>query len=833
MQQSNSASRGWRGARRWFALAVIAAGVIVAAGTPQVASTMAILTDSQTAGANTVTTTQVQPPTALTVTRPATASVLSWTQTPSTFATGYNIYAAASTGGPFALVGTVSGRGTTTWTDPEPTRHRNTTYVVTALAYNWFSGNSNESAGVGQSYSSTVIGDGPLGYWRLGEASGASVLADSSGNNRPASRVGAATLGQPSLLGTNTDTSMTVDGSGSGASVPFNAAFNASTLTVEMWIKTPSATGQAYRALFTKDATLNNTAREFNLYAKSDDNVRVSGLYLDSMVLGRGDVTLAAPLPPNTVHHLVASATSGISRFYIDGVEQPPLNSWSKPTGLAFSSAGLSIGYGDASLHWTGGVDEVAFYSKLLTPAQVRAHYRAGTTPTQALEQSYAQQVGADRPLGFWRLGEAAGAATLFDATTGRRNASVSGTVALGQPSTVSTTSNTSAVFQSSSASRGLVPYDSAMSTNTVTVEMWIRTPANFAGVGAWRGLAVRANGIYRDYNFYAYSADGVNVTGLHMASTYLGASSATLSAPLAPNTVHHVAFTSNVGTQHYYLDGVEQPVTTVHSGPGAGSMSTQAFNIGAGDDPSWPWNGGIDEIALYNTVLSPTQMANHWNAGSQVPQNVQTAATPTDLTVRWDPPPVDDAYTGYRVYRGTTPQSMIAVGTVSGPVRRYTDGGMGAGTYYYSVAAITPAGEGARSAPVPVTTAQLTAGPPTWSTPGYTDGGLEVAELYAGTLHVHGWGVDCDNQALPTYVELFATPSGGGASVYLGRMWTGIYDAGMESISSVMKNTVYDGYVASPGSGTWTIKGQVADTVPTATNQRYPIINTIQVTIP
>ncbi len=70
---------------------------------------------------------------------------VSWTATASTFATGYNILRGTAAGGPFTLVGSVSGRTTVTFTDATGTLALSTNYyyVVASTFANWSSGNSN------------------------------------------------------------------------------------------------------------------------------------------------------------------------------------------------------------------------------------------------------------------------------------------------------------------------------------------------------------------------------------------------------------------------------------------------------------------------------------------------------------------------------------------------------------------------------------------------------------------------------------------------------------------------------------------------------------------
>lgn len=76
----------------------------------------------------------------------STAVNLSWTATSSTFADGYEIFRSLISGSAYTSIATVSGHGTTTYTDPSPLFATTYYYVVQATKSNWRSPNSNEAA---------------------------------------------------------------------------------------------------------------------------------------------------------------------------------------------------------------------------------------------------------------------------------------------------------------------------------------------------------------------------------------------------------------------------------------------------------------------------------------------------------------------------------------------------------------------------------------------------------------------------------------------------------------------------------------------------------------
>lgn len=78
---------------------------------------------------------------------------LSWTATSTTWASGHKVYRSTSSGGPFALIATVSPRTTTTYADQDATLSAGVTYYYQIRAYysttTWLSAWSNTASAAG------------------------------------------------------------------------------------------------------------------------------------------------------------------------------------------------------------------------------------------------------------------------------------------------------------------------------------------------------------------------------------------------------------------------------------------------------------------------------------------------------------------------------------------------------------------------------------------------------------------------------------------------------------------------------------------------------------
>ena len=67
-----------------------------------------------------------------------------WTATPDTYATGYDIFRSTTSGSGYVLIGSVAGRTNTTYTDTTVSAMTTYYYVVRARAAVWTSVNSNQ-----------------------------------------------------------------------------------------------------------------------------------------------------------------------------------------------------------------------------------------------------------------------------------------------------------------------------------------------------------------------------------------------------------------------------------------------------------------------------------------------------------------------------------------------------------------------------------------------------------------------------------------------------------------------------------------------------------------
>lgn len=206
------------------------------------------------------------------------------------------------------------------------------------------------------SYSTEVIADTPIAYYRLGEAAGATTTANTSGA-APAMAVGAnVTAGVAGALVADANTAFSFAG---GICSVTTSAFAVGTgdFSVEMICRSVQA-GAAVG------------------FGSSSGNAWWLGFNVGKATLAIGGGTNAGgtTVNDNNFHHVIATRTSGTVRIYVDGV----LDNTPSTNATSMNSTVAAIGgFEVVSFTWTGVIDEVAFYGTALSAARVLAHYRA------------------------------------------------------------------------------------------------------------------------------------------------------------------------------------------------------------------------------------------------------------------------------------------------------------------------------------------------------------------------------------------------------------------------------------------------------------------------
>lgn len=468
-------------------------------------------------------------------------------------------------------------------------------------------------------YATDIYSDGAINYWRLDESTGN--VGDLAGTDDMAVN-GGVTRGAAGAINGDADTADTFNGSDAFTATQ-TAKAGPNTFSEEMWFKTTTQSGGKIVGFGDKNTgTSGNYDR--HTYMNPDGTVTF-GVY------NNGSYTVTTPnaLNDGQWHYVVGSLSASGVTLYVDG----------KRIG---TNAGTTVGQsysgywrvgGDSpwngNAYFNGSIDEVAIYPAALSLDQVRKHYvdsgrSLGGVP--APTDTYGKAVYGDQPDSYFRLNESSGT-TAVDSSGNSSNGVYSGTETLGAPSPVAGSGGSAVTFDGNSGtmgSAGPIPGPSVYSE-----ELWFKTTTTNGG--KLIGFGNQQTGNSSSYDRHVYMDNSGQLT----FGTYTGV----MNTITSPNGY-------NDGQWHYVVasqgsDGMKLYVDNQLVGS-SGVTGQQAYNgyWRVGGDTSWAasnyFAGTIDEAAVYSSVLTPTQIAAHYNAASAV-NHAPTAAfdaTTSDLKV-------------------------------------------------------------------------------------------------------------------------------------------------------------------------------------------------------
>ena len=223
----------------------------------------------------------------------------------------------------------------------------------------------------------------------------------------------------------------------------------------------------------------------------------------------------------------------------------------------------------------------------------------------------YDATVMADSPVAYWRLGEAPGSLTVADFTGHGYTGTPLNGVVLGQAGAPFADPDTAARFDGSNDKID-VAYTADLNPASFTVECWAKV---MGGANTYRApVTSRDDGPARGYIFYAESNNRWGFwTGRSAAVGWN-----TLSGPgVAIGEWQHLVGTYDAATQvkRFYVNGSLMGTVT----DGVRLNTARPLRIGAGStegNGNYWFNGTVDEVAVYDTALSPDRIAEHYEAG-------------------------------------------------------------------------------------------------------------------------------------------------------------------------------------------------------------------------
>ncbi|WP_285706002.1 LamG-like jellyroll fold domain-containing protein [Microtetraspora sp. NBRC 16547] len=493
------------------------------------------------------------------------------------------------------------------------------------------------ATGSSSAYSAAVLSDAPTSFWRLGENAGPT--AYDYGGFTDVTQQSGVTYGAAGAINGDPDNSSHFNGTTSGFGVANSRVPATPSFTVEGWVKTTSTSGGKIVG-YGDAATGNSSSYDRHVYMDNAGRIWF-GVYPGAV----RTVNSAPGFNDGKWHHVVAtlSDTDGMA-LYVDGRRVGQ----NAGTTSAQSYSGYWRLGGDnlngwpnqpSSAYLNADLDEVAIYPTALSHAKVLDHYvasgRTSPIPT-APADAYGTAVYNTEPLFYWRLGEQSGTVAADASKGGVAGTYTASGITYGRPGAITGTTDKAVAVNNGA----VVSTASYGNPTTYSGELWFKTTTTSGGKIIGFGNA--ASGTSNNYDRHVYMRnDGKLVFG-----TYTGAFNLITSANgYNDGQWHHLVAAQGPGGMKLYVDG-----GLVGTNPQTGGENyTGYWRVGGDTLGSWPdrptsdnFNGEIDEVAVYGSVLSDAQVAEHWQKGSGngPPNQEPTAsftATCTDLECSFD----------------------------------------------------------------------------------------------------------------------------------------------------------------------------------------------------
>ena len=357
---------------------------------------------------------------------------------------------------------------------------------------------------------------------------------------------------------------------------------------------------------------------------------KLSLTYADGSKAQGPTVAVAAPGAGAVVRGSVALAAAASDdrrvdkvEFLIDGVLVA--TDTTEPFSATWSSTGVGNGSHAVAVRATDDAGNVTTSASAgISVDNTAAPTTSLTGPGVKTSVAYPNAVGADKPVAWWRLGEAAGATTALD-SSGNALSGTYSNVTAGVPGALVANTNTAASFPGVTDGKDqVVVADNDrldFGTGDFSVETWVRTKHN-----GERAIIGKSDGTLPNWRV-TVTDDGSNV-GRVRSVIEDGTVSRQVYGPairVDDGEWHHVAVVhQRASGTTIYVDGVGQ----FTAGAMTGSVSnTSALRIGdTGDYP--PLIGDLDEVALYPYALPASRVDAHHDSG--VVQGSTVRGTPT-----------------------------------------------------------------------------------------------------------------------------------------------------------------------------------------------------------
>ena len=463
------------------------------------------------------------------------------------------------------------------------------------------------TAGSVSDYARGVLEDGAADYWRLGESNGGTAI-DWAGWSDISLGAGV-TRGAGGAINGDANTATAFNGTNTGVGATQTQIQGPDTFTAEAWFNTTSSSGGKIIG-FGNNATADSGSYDRHVYMDNAGRV-IFGVYTGNAAT----LQSSAGLNDGQWHQVVASMGSNGMVLYIDGkliAKRADVTTGQPYSGFWRIGGDNLSGWPSrpASNYFQGSIDEVSIYPTVLGLSKVQNHFQASGRTLNlpaAPADNYGKAIFQAGPDLYWRVGESNGTTAADSGAAGNTGTYVTGT-ALGRPGAIAGVTNTAVGFDGSS---GLLSSDTQFSNPTVySEELWFNTTTTNGG--KLIGFGDSQTGLSSGYDRHVYMENSGQLTfGVWTGQT----NTITSPQPYNDGSWHHMVATQSSDGMKLYVDGQQ-----VGTNP---QTAAQVYNgyWRVGGDRTWgpqPYFAGtIDEVAVYSSALSPSEVSTHFALGA------------------------------------------------------------------------------------------------------------------------------------------------------------------------------------------------------------------------
>ena len=447
---------------------------------------------------------------------------------------------------------------------------------------------------------------GPVAFWKLDENTGTSAY-DSSGNGNSGTLYpGSGNV--PAWVPGKYGSALKFDGTDDYVSITDSSSISPTgSMTLSVWVK--NFTESSGNIVAKWDGLAGK--RSYQLYGGDVSPPRpMFRISSDGSSGNMSTIQSTQNINDSYWHHIVAIYDSAAQTLdmYLDGI--PAATQVTGVQSSIYDSDGnltigveLSSGSPAGGSYGNGIIDDVRIYDYVRTPEQIVEDMNAGH-PTGG------GPIGSQ--VARWKFDDMNSASAQDSGPNGQDLTLVN------TPTWTSSGKLEGALsFASASSEYGYAADSADLSiTGSLTLSAWIKPSSNTAST--FYDIAGKWDGANESYLLTQYG-DEIRFY-IDSNSGYIE----TTTANLATGTWYHVAgvYDSILQTMKIYIDGVEQSTTSTTVPSSIGDDGGR-FHVGAshstGGSPSNFYNGVIDEVHLYNSALSASQISIDYNFGSAV----------------------------------------------------------------------------------------------------------------------------------------------------------------------------------------------------------------------